>query len=91
MVGGVAYEVTTDEVVGGLREGHHCCELLIEVVWDGLERYHTFPQNDASLLNSENSVHVPRNVELMQTFDIGVLAILYVCLRFSELFGKFDT
>ena len=34
VIRGVPYEVTTDEVVGGLRESHDGRELLIKVVWN---------------------------------------------------------
>ena len=91
MISGISNKVATDEVVGSLRESHNSCELLIKVVWDRLEGDDALSKDDSALLNRKDSVHVSGNVELMQTFDVGVFAVLDIGLRFLELLSKFDT
>ena len=91
MISGVSNKVATDEVVGSLRESHNSGELLIKVVWDRLEGDDALSKDDSTLLDRKDSVHVSCNVELIQTFNVGVLTVLNICLRFLELLSKFDT
>ena len=91
MVSCISDKVTTDEVVASLWKSHYCRELLIKVVRDGLEGDDAFSQDDSSLLDGKNRVHIPCDVELMQTFDVGVLSVLHIGLSLLELLSQLDT
>jgi len=91
VVSSISDKVTTDEVVASLWKGHDCRELLIKVVRDGLEGDDAFSQDDSSLLDGKNRVHISCDVELMQTFDISVFPVLHISLSLLELLSQLDT
>lgn len=87
MVSFISDKVTVNQVYRALRETDKCYKLLVESIGNGLESERALSQNDSARINTNNSVHVPGNIELGQGLDTCSWPVLNILLRFLKLFS----
>ena len=64
---------------------------MVEPVWNRFQSQYAFSEDETPGVDSENTVHISRNIELLKSFDTCFWPILDILLGLLEFFRELDT